>query len=108
MPNSYDNCVCSYVPLQTVQHPKGCRSAELERDLGLLQPQAAPHGGQWGWCQETESRRRRWWVLSGWMGQSTLTALAEPPCSYLEMLGLERILTWHRMLGSCSGTRTRI
>lgn len=47
-------------------------------------------------------------MLSGWRGQSTLAAPAELPCSYLEMLGLERILTWHRMLGSCSGTRTRI
>lgn len=48
-------------------------------------------------------------MLLARMGQSSLTALAEQPCkSHLEMLGLERILTWHRMLGSCSGTSTRI
>lgn len=48
-------------------------------------------------------------MLSGWMGQRTLDALAKLPCKpHLEMLGLERILTWQRMLGSCSGTSTRI
>lgn len=48
-------------------------------------------------------------MLLGWMGQRSLAALGELPCKpHLEILGLERILTWHRMLGSRSGTSTRI
>lgn len=45
---------------------------------------------------------------SGW-DRGTWAVPGELPCKpHLEMLGLERILTWHKMLGSRSGTSTRI
>lgn len=46
----------------------------------------------------------KWEVLDA----VSLGGADQPGKSHLEMLGLERILTWHRMLGSRSGTSTRI